>query len=59
MCTRYGPTAACTVSGLQACTRCVEAAVTNPLCKDSAGGVRPVLPGMDVTLWWVADGKGA
>ena len=57
MCTSYyDPTAARNVSGSQACTRCVEAAVTNPLI---TGGVQLVLPGMDVTLWWVADGKGA
>ena len=53
MCTSYGPTAARTsvrITGLHALRRSRS---DQPPCKDSAGGVRPALPGMDVTLWWV------
>ena len=57
----YGPTAARTVSGLQAYTCCVDAAMTNydSPCKDNAGGVRPVLSRIDIALWRMVNGKGA
>ena len=56
MCTSYGPTAARTVSGLQACTRCVEAGVTNPLARTVLEGCGRYCQGW-TSLWWVADGR--